>query len=43
MHKLVVGSVVVLLVTLGGISGGFGEQATAPQGELRIMDKSPQN
>jgi ABC-type transport system substrate-binding protein len=39
MHKLVVASVVFLLVTLGGHSGGFGEQAPVPQGELRIVDK----
>jgi peptide/nickel transport system substrate-binding protein len=39
MKKLVVGSVVCMLVALGGISGGFGEQAPVPQGELRIVDK----
>jgi ABC-type transport system substrate-binding protein len=43
MQKLVVGSVVCMLVTLGGISGGFGEQAPVPQGELRIVDKHPFN
>ena len=43
MHKLVVASVVFLLVTLGGHSGGFGEQAPVPQGELRIVDKDPLN
>jgi ABC-type transport system substrate-binding protein len=43
MHKLVVASVVFLLVTLGRHSGGFGEQAPVPQGELRIVDKNPLN
>ena len=43
MQKLVVGSVVYMLVTLGGISGGFGEQAPAPRGELRIVDTHPGN
>lgn len=39
MQKLVVGSVVFLLIALGGDSGGFGEQVPRPQGELRIVDK----
>jgi ABC-type transport system substrate-binding protein len=43
MKKLVVGSVVVLLFTLGGLSGGVGEQVSGPQGELRIVDKHPLN
>lgn len=43
MQKLVAGSVVCMLVTLWGSSGGFGEQAPAPQGELRIVDKNPAN
>lgn len=42
MKKLVVGSVVFMLVTLGS-SSGFGEQVPAPRGELRIVDKHPQN
>jgi ABC-type transport system substrate-binding protein len=43
MKQFVVGSVVLMLVTLGGSTGGFGEPALAPQGELRIVDKSPLN
>jgi ABC-type transport system substrate-binding protein len=43
MKQLVVGSVVVLLLTLGGISGGVGQEVPAPQGELRIVDTHPAN
>jgi len=43
MQKLVVGSVVCMLVALGGSSGSVGEQAPGPQGELRIVDKHPWN
>jgi peptide/nickel transport system substrate-binding protein len=43
MKSLVVGSVVCMLITLGGLSGSFGEQVPGPQGELRIVDKSPIN
>jgi len=43
MKRLVVGSVVCMLITLGGISGSVGEQVPGPQGELRIVDKSPYN
>ena len=43
MHKLVIASVVLLLVTSGGRSGSCAEQAPAPQGELRIVDKHPLN
>ena len=43
MKSLVVGSVVFMLITLGGLSGSFGEQVPGPQGELRIVDKSPVN
>jgi ABC-type transport system substrate-binding protein len=39
MKKLVVGSIVLMLVTLG-VSGSFGEQIPAPRGELRIVDNS---
>jgi peptide/nickel transport system substrate-binding protein len=43
MQKLVIASVVLLLVTSGGRSGSCAEQAPAPQGELRIVDKHPLN
>jgi ABC-type transport system substrate-binding protein len=43
MKQLVVGSVVVLLLTLGGISGGVGQEVPAPRGELRIVDTHPAN
>ena len=43
MQNLVVGSTVLMLITLGGISGSFGEQRPEPSGELRIVDKNPLN
>ena len=43
MKNLVVGSIVFMLVTLGWSNPSRGEQAPAPQGELRIVDKSPLN
>jgi peptide/nickel transport system substrate-binding protein len=43
MQKLVVGSVMLLLITLGWGDRGLTEQPPAPQGELRIVDKSPRN
>jgi len=43
MQNLVVGSTVLMLITLGGISGSFGEQRPEPRGELRIVDKNPLN
>jgi hypothetical protein len=43
MKKLVVGSIVLLLVTLGWNERGVGEQRPSPRGELRIVDKNPQN
>jgi ABC-type transport system substrate-binding protein len=43
MKNLVAGSMVFMLITLGGISDSFGEQVPAPRGELRIVDKSPVN
>jgi ABC-type transport system substrate-binding protein len=43
MQKLVVGSFILLLVTLGWGERGVGEQVPAPRGELRIVDKNPQN
>lgn len=43
MQKLVVGSIVLMLVTLGWGDRGVGEQVPAPRGELRIVDKNPEN
>src|SRR5215813_3726245 len=43
VQKLVVGSIALLLIALGWGHGSFGEQAPAPRGELRIVDKSPLN
>jgi ABC-type transport system substrate-binding protein len=43
MKSCVIGSIVFVFVTLGWINGSFGEQVPAPQGELRIVDKSPAN
>ena len=43
MKKLVVGSIVLVLVTLGWGDRGFGQEAPAPRGELRIVDKHPNN
>jgi ABC-type transport system substrate-binding protein len=43
MHKLAVGSLILLLVTCGWGHRSFGEQSPAPRGELRIVDKSPTN
>jgi ABC-type transport system substrate-binding protein len=43
MHKLFVGSLVLMLVTLGWDGRGVGEQSPAPRGELRIVDTDPLN
>src|SRR5215831_10714668 len=43
MKNLVVGSLVLMLMTLGWSNPSLGEQAPAPQGELCIVDKSPMN
>ena len=43
MKNFVIGSLVVMLVTLGWGNRSLGEQAPAPQGELRIVDKHPMN
>ena len=42
MKQLIVGSLVFVFVALGW-SSGFGEPVPAPRGELRIVDKHPQN
>jgi peptide/nickel transport system substrate-binding protein len=43
MKRLVVSSIVLVLVTLGWGDRGLGEEAQEPRGELRVVDKSPQN
>ena len=43
MQKLVVGSFILLLVTLGWGDYSLGEQVPVPRGELRIVDKHPDN
>ncbi len=43
MSKLVAGSIVVMLSVLGWGTGGIGQEVPAPRGELRIVDKHPNN
>ena len=43
MKNLVVGSIVLMLITLGWGDRGLGEEAREPRGELRVVDQSPQN
>jgi ABC-type transport system substrate-binding protein len=43
MHKLFIGSLVLILCLLGQGTSSVGEQPPAPRGELRIVDKSPLN
>jgi len=43
MKNLVVGSIVLVLITLGWGGRSLGEQVTTPRGELRIVDKDPLN
>ena len=43
MHKLFVGSLVLVFCTLVWGGRGLGEQVPAPRGELRIVDKNPAN
>jgi ABC-type transport system substrate-binding protein len=43
MKKLVLSSMVLLFVTLLWSTHGLGEAPPAPQGELRVVDKSPRN
>jgi ABC-type transport system substrate-binding protein len=43
MKKFVVGGIVLVLVTCGWDAMSVGEQAPAPRGELRIVDKHPLN
>jgi ABC-type transport system substrate-binding protein len=43
MHKFFVGSIILVLCTLGWIASSFGQEVPAPRGELRIVDKNPAN
>jgi ABC-type transport system substrate-binding protein len=43
MRKLAFGSIVLVLVTFGWGTGGFGQQGPAPRGVLRVVDKHPLN
>jgi ABC-type transport system substrate-binding protein len=43
MHKFFVGSIILVLCTLGWIASSFGQEVPAPRGELRIVDKHPLN
>src|SRR5262245_27423918 len=43
MKPLVVGSIVLVLVNLGWGNQSRGEEVPAPRGELRVVDKAPNN
>ena len=43
MKQLIVGSVVLVFVSLGWSHVSWGEQVAAPRGELRIVDTDPNN
>jgi len=43
MHKLAIGSLILLLVTCGWGTVSIGEQRPAPRGELHVVDNSPYN
>ena len=43
MHKFLVGSVILVLCTLGWSTGGVGQEVPTPRGELRIVDTDPLN
>src|SRR5882724_5770859 len=43
MHKFSVGSIILVLCTLGWIASSFGQERPTPRGELRIVDKNPAN
>jgi ABC-type transport system substrate-binding protein len=43
MHKLFVGSLMLVLCTLGWIASSLGQEVPTPRGELRIVDKNPLN
>jgi hypothetical protein len=43
MHKVFVGSIILVLCTLGWIASSFGQEVPTPRGELRVVDKDPAN
>ena len=43
MNKLVVGSMVLVFITLGWGDHSVGDQVPAPRGELRVVDPDPGN
>jgi ABC-type transport system substrate-binding protein len=43
MHRFFVGSLMLVLCTLGWIASSFGQEVPMPRGELRIVDKNPAN
>ena len=43
MHKLFVGSIMLVLCSLGWSASGIGQEHPMPRGELRIVDKNPAN
>jgi ABC-type transport system substrate-binding protein len=43
MYKRIAGVIVLGICILGWSNGGFGQEVPAPRGELRIVDKDPQN
>ncbi len=43
MKALAAGSIVLILITCGWREGSFGQEGSPPQGELRIVDKDPNN
>jgi ABC-type transport system substrate-binding protein len=43
MHKFFVGSVILVLCTLGWSASSVGQEVPAPPGELRIVDTDPLN
>src|SRR5262249_38346380 len=43
MHKRLVRSLALVLITLGWGNKSLGDQVPAPRGELRIVDKNPSN
>ena len=43
MKKCIMASLVVMLCVLQWSDDGVGQEVPAPRGELRIVDKNPQN
>jgi hypothetical protein len=43
MRQCIVGSMIILLITLAWSPRGLGESLTTPLGELRVVDKNPAN